>query len=802
MSSCRKNSGLQTAKGISGGVQFVASQTAGWIADRYDKADPLPDKDSFGNKILSRKIFAKSLTNFLIGKVTWVLSAADTLTKINNGTVTKDDYLDFSHTTLTVVTAWAVASGLAAPAFAGAVALTGVFVFAARAYNHFTCDPLDGDDYQNLNRSDRVDIYDPLVIAIKDAIKVTAADGYDGALFDFDGNGLRTATSWIGEDTGLLVLDRNGDGIINDGSEFFGDYTVLTNSAETAEHGFAALQELDSNGDGQVNAEDALFEKIRVWLDKNADGVIDEGELLSLAELGIVGLNTDYKEVNKNLGGGNELTQLGSFVREDGTTGEMGDVNFKLDTMHTRFVDQIELTPEQIMLPDVVGSGNVRDLAQAAATSDALANILTAYAKAETKSEQMALLETLILEWAKTDVYGFSTATAITFAVPTTQVTNGTGGVRLTPGQLKGLAGFTLSPALQEKADSLIEKVNILDSFTGSKTSVVYVTSEKDVENFCNVVEKTYQSLLSTVYLKLSMKTRLEEYLFAIDAQIINDELILDYSGIERTFREVFAENPAKAFVDLSEFVQIYDWQDGKVLFTEWLTIAQEQGVADEYLALLGEGGFLLGYQELDGAGTLKGTAKNDILQGSDADDRLEAGNGDDVINAADGNDRIYGGKGSDTITGGRGNDRIEDGDGDDTVDAGDGNDYIEGGQGSDTYIFKGDFGKDSIYNYYSGAEDVDVIDIQGRNRDEFSFTRYGVAQECPRGIMASAAALRTRATPRAALGARRSDRQTTASRTPKVGSRARKMPLRSAGTSCRPRFHAQAASRLHPRPR
>ncbi|MBR4738315.1 MAG: hypothetical protein IK051_11730, partial [Rhodocyclaceae bacterium] len=77
-------------------------------------------------------------------------------------------------------------------------------------------------------------------------------------------------------------------------------------------------------------------------------------------------------------------------------------------------------------------------------------------------------------------------------------------------------------------------------------------------------------------------------------------------------------------------------------------------------------------------------------------------------------------------ITGGRGNDAIYDGNGDDRVDAGDGNDYIEGGQGSDTYIFKGDFGKDSIYNYYSGAEDVDVIDIQGRNRDEFALTRYG----------------------------------------------------------------------------
>jgi len=52
---------------------------------------------------------------------------------------------------------------------------------------------------------------DPLALDLDgDGIETLAADGYRGALFDSNADGVRTATGWVAPDDGLLVLDRNG----------------------------------------------------------------------------------------------------------------------------------------------------------------------------------------------------------------------------------------------------------------------------------------------------------------------------------------------------------------------------------------------------------------------------------------------------------------------------------------------------------------------------------------------------------------------------------------------------------------
>ncbi|MFX5053633.1 hypothetical protein ABTC30_20370, partial [Acinetobacter baumannii] len=73
-----------------------------------------------------------------------------------------------------------------------------------------------------------------------DGIETIAHNKLNGALFDNDADGLKTATGWVSPHDGLLVFDRNADGIINDGTEVFGDNTYLKNG-EKAEHGFDAL---------------------------------------------------------------------------------------------------------------------------------------------------------------------------------------------------------------------------------------------------------------------------------------------------------------------------------------------------------------------------------------------------------------------------------------------------------------------------------------------------------------------------------------------------------------------------------
>jgi hypothetical protein len=120
----------------------------------------------------------------------------------------------------------------------------------------------------------------------------TIASG-DGAYFDHDGNGFAEQTGWAASDDGILVMDRNNDGIINDGRELFGSETILSNG-QRASNGFEALSELDDNHDGKIDASDAAFANLKVWQDIDGDGYSTSDELKSLSELGIESINTGY----------------------------------------------------------------------------------------------------------------------------------------------------------------------------------------------------------------------------------------------------------------------------------------------------------------------------------------------------------------------------------------------------------------------------------------------------------------------------------------------------------------------------
>ncbi|RPD87429.1 hypothetical protein EGK75_05585 [Neisseria weixii] len=229
------------------------------------------------------------------------------------------------------------------------------------------CDPSDWRDWQNsLNRDGKYHVYDPLVLDLDgDGIETVGTQGYKGALFDHNSDGIRTATGWVSSDDGLLVIDRNGDGVINDGSELFGDSYTLSNGTK-AEHGYAALAEFDTNGDGKVDANDKDFDKLKVWRDLNQDGISQEGELFTLAEVGVASLSVAYQDVNTRLGNGNTIAQKGSYTTANGETREMGDLLLAADHLHSRYIDSVQLTDEQMQAANVQGIGRLRDLREVA----------------------------------------------------------------------------------------------------------------------------------------------------------------------------------------------------------------------------------------------------------------------------------------------------------------------------------------------------------------------------------------------------------------------------------------------------
>lgn len=125
--------------------------------------------------------------------------------------------------------------------------------------------------------------WDPLILDLDgDGIETTNISS--GAYFDLDNNGFAEKSGWVNSDDGILVMDRNGDGIINDGQELFGDQTLLSNG-QRATDGFQALADLDTNGDGKIDVNDSDYSNIHVWRDMNSDGYSSADELFTAEQV-------------------------------------------------------------------------------------------------------------------------------------------------------------------------------------------------------------------------------------------------------------------------------------------------------------------------------------------------------------------------------------------------------------------------------------------------------------------------------------------------------------------------------------
>ena len=169
----------------------------------------------------------------------------------------------------------------------------------------------------------------PLVMNLTGGAVHTISQQAAGVTFDMNKDGTPDRTGWITPDEGFLVTDRNGNGKIDNAAEMIASFDDLAT--------------LDSNHDGKVDKSDAAFSQLKVWVDKNMDGVSQANELYTLGQLGIASVDVGAK-AESVYDNGNLIRADGAFTFTDGRKGDIADVGLQYGTVGAKAGNQLFVT--------------------------------------------------------------------------------------------------------------------------------------------------------------------------------------------------------------------------------------------------------------------------------------------------------------------------------------------------------------------------------------------------------------------------------------------------------------------------
>lgn len=129
-------------------------------------------------------------------------------------------------------------------------------------------------------------------------------------------HGKKEEFAFVSSGSGFLTLDKNNDGIVNDGSELFGP-----NSGD----GFDDLRVYDKDKNGWIDENDTVFDKLRIWTkDENGNETFYSLKDLGIGSLALQSVTTPFEFQNGN------LAQSSVFLRENGSAGMISEIDLRV----------------------------------------------------------------------------------------------------------------------------------------------------------------------------------------------------------------------------------------------------------------------------------------------------------------------------------------------------------------------------------------------------------------------------------------------------------------------------------------
>jgi len=596
--------------------------------------------------------------------------------------------------------------------------------------------------------------YDPLAFDLDGSGKVETVGLSAGILFDHDADGVKTGTGWVAAGDGLVVRDINKNGQIDSGREIFGDNTILANG-QKAKDAFEAIADLDVNKDGKVDAKDATFSQLKVWNDKNQNGISEASELKTLTELGITSISTQASITGvQNSASGNVEIGFSSFERADGSKGSSGAFNFVGNPVNSEFIDTVD-TSLVMDIPNTSGSGKVRDLREAAALSVDLASAVRSYMSKNYPNE--ADIETVVKLWAQTGQMDTIASTLKTGEHPA-----GARGTNLTTNEINKLGVLEKFTGLYAAMTNFIDPMDVQDG----KVDGRYTEKHYGINIDANSINNSYKSLNIEVEKDLALASGKTSVFNLVDYKLQDGKVTMDLSriiewiqaetnheyAINQLFRLVndfnstgnalFTKNVSQqtshqlidllfddnssllsganvenAMIKLSAVMNLYgDLQKNSLIVSSFDTNkihSKILGIIEKYsltdsdelskIVLLSNDKLLqVEMYESIAKKTPNVVDVNKYISsissskyGTEISDNLNGSILNDYMHSLLGNDTIYGQNGNDLLFGDAGNDIIDGGLGDDIVYGGSGNDSIKAGGGFDV-LYGGD-GNDTL---------------------------------------------------------------------------------------------------------